>query len=103
MRTLIVETNPLRAQSYVAQFGGTASRCDLARTPAQARLMVMSIRYDRVCFCMDAVDGSSHALLAVIRAVNPDCEVIDIVGRVRRRATGPLPAIHGVSPPTAPP
>ena len=89
MKTLILEPDPLRAQTWVAQFGGPDAVCHLARSPAQARLMLIGAVYDRLCLRLGELDGQSHAILGVARACNPECEIVDLVRQTQRPVSGP--------------
>ncbi|MEM9756596.1 MAG: hypothetical protein AAF914_11415 [Pseudomonadota bacterium] len=89
MKTLILEPDPLRARTLVHDFGGACDRCDTARSPAQARLMLIATTYDRLCLRMGEQGGAAHALLSVARATNPACEIVDLASRSRRPVSGP--------------
>ncbi|NKX43837.1 hypothetical protein [Roseicyclus persicicus] len=85
MKTLVLEPDPMRAQSWVALYGGVMGEVHVARSPAQARLMLAGGSYDRLCL---AAEGASLALLSVVRAVNPGCEIVDLGTRRARPANG---------------
>ncbi|MEM9319199.1 MAG: hypothetical protein AAGA70_09355 [Pseudomonadota bacterium] len=89
MKTLVLEPDPMRARHWVLQFGGSCDRCDVARSTAQARLMLIGASYDRICLRLGAMSGASFALLAVARATSPLCEVVDLGSLRSRLATGP--------------
>jgi hypothetical protein len=89
MKTLVVEPDLVRARGWVALYGGPEDIVHVARSAAQARLMLIGGCYDRLCFCIGAQSGATYALLSVARAMNPDCEVVDLASRRSRRATGP--------------
>ncbi|MBF9031853.1 hypothetical protein HKCCE3408_15750 [Rhodobacterales bacterium HKCCE3408] len=89
MKTLILEEDPSRARAWMTRFGGPRGRCDLARSPAQARLMLINAQYDRLCLRFGSQGGASHALLSVARATNPDCEIVDLASKTRRPVSGP--------------
>lgn len=91
MKTLIVEPDPMRARNWSLHFGSACDRCDIARSTAQARLMLIGSSYDRLCLRLGANAGASYALLSVARAMNPDCEIVDLKSRSVRLATGPIP------------
>lgn len=90
MKTLILEPDPMRARTWTALYGGAMDVVHLARTAAQARLMLIGGRYDRLCLRMGGQAGGSHALLSVARAMNPDCEIVDLASQRRRKVTGPI-------------
>lgn len=90
MRTLILEPDPLRARNWAMHFGSACDQCDVARTTAQARLMLIGASYDRLCLQLDQATGASYALLSVARATNPDCEIVDLTSNSVRLATGPI-------------
>ncbi len=90
MRTLILEPDPLRARNWALHFGSACDRCDLARSTAQARLMLIGASYDRLCLRLGENAGASYALLSVARATNPDCEIVDLGSKSVRLATGPI-------------
>lgn len=90
MKTLILEDDPLRARGWIAHFGGATDVIHVARTPAQARLMLLATAYDRFCLCFSAHGAARFALLSVARAINPACEIVDLTSRRRRLATGPM-------------
>ncbi len=99
MKTLIVEDDRIRAQSCVAMFGGADAVCYVAPSPAQARLMLIATRFDRLCLRLSSDDDACNALLALARATNPDCEVVDVAGGIRRTVTGPMSASDKATPP----
>ncbi len=88
MKTLIVEADLMRARSWTALYAGAKETVHVARTPAQARLMLIGGVYDRLCLRMGAQGGASHALLAVARATNPDCEFVDLASMRVRGVSG---------------
>ncbi|MEM8881656.1 MAG: hypothetical protein AAGC82_13770 [Pseudomonadota bacterium] len=90
MTTLILEPDPLQARHWLMHFGAACTRCDVARSTAQARLMLIATSYDRLCLRMGDMGGASYALLSVARATNPDCEIVDLNSLRSRRATGPI-------------
>lgn len=89
MKTLILEEDPVRARSWVATYGGADQCCHHAQSAAQARLMLIAARYDRLCLRLSEQGGATHALLSVARAVNPDCEIVDLASKTRRPVSGP--------------
>ncbi|MBF9034487.1 hypothetical protein HKCCE2091_09570 [Rhodobacterales bacterium HKCCE2091] len=89
MKTLILEPDPARARAWIARYGGDEGRCDLARSPAQARLMLIGQSYDRFCLRFGTLMGASHSLLSVARATNPECEIVDLASKTRRPVSGP--------------
>lgn len=89
MKTLVLENDPVRARAWLARFGGSGHICHLARSPAQARLMLIGVRYDRLCLRLKGQGGARHALLSVARATNPDCEIVDLARKTRRPVSGP--------------
>ena len=91
MRTLILEPDPLRARHWTLHFGSPCDRCDVARSSAQARLMLIGATYDRLCLRLGDNTGTSYALLSVARATSPDCEIVDLGSLNTRLATGPIP------------
>lgn len=90
MKTLILEPDALKARGWTARYGGAKDTVHVARTVAQARLMLIGCAYDRLCLRMGGQNGTTHALLSVARAMNPDCEIVDLTSQRRRRVTGPL-------------
>ncbi len=90
MKTLILEDNAMRAQTWTAMFAGPASVVDVARTVAQARLMMLAEAYDRLGLHMSNLGGARHTLLAVARATNPDCEIVDLTSMRVRGVSGPF-------------
>lgn len=95
MKTLVLEADPMRARGWTALYGGAGQVVHVARSAAQVRLMLIGGNYDRLCLRMRAQGGASYALLAVARAVNPDCEIVDLASLRSRRATGPLAEAAG--------
>ncbi|MEQ8366747.1 MAG: hypothetical protein RIB61_08570 [Roseicyclus sp.] len=95
MKTLILEPDSMRARAWVALYGNAVDDVHVARSAAQARLMLISGSYDRLCLRMDQHDGSGFALLSVARSVNAECEIVDLTSRRVRTASGPMedPAI----------
>jgi len=90
MKTLIVETDALRARNWAMHFGSACDVCDIARSTGQARLMLIAGNYDRLCVRLGAQSGASYALLSVARATNPNCEIVDLSSQSVRLATGPI-------------
>ena len=90
-KTLILEPDPMRARQWALHFGGPQNECDTARSSAQARLMLISGLYDRLCMTVDETERASYALLSVARAINPDCEIVDLASLSSRSASGPGP------------
>ena len=91
MKTLILESDPLRARAWISHYGNAVGAVHLARTSAQARLMLIGGSYDRLCLRLKEQGGGSHALLSVARAMNPDCEIVDLTSQRRRTVSGPIP------------
>jgi hypothetical protein len=89
MKTLVLEPDAMRARGWTALYGGASDVVHVARSAAQARLMLIGGCYDRLCLRMHAQGGASFALLAVARAVNPECEIVDLASQRRRLANGP--------------
>ncbi|KPQ17687.1 MAG: hypothetical protein HLUCCO18_04135 [Rhodobacteraceae bacterium HLUCCO18] len=87
MKTLIYEPDPGRARGHVALFGGDADRVDIARSIAEARLMLLNDRYDRLALRRGA--GAARALLGVARATSPDCVMVDLGSMRARPVSGP--------------
>ena len=90
MKTLVLEPDPTRAQAWIALYGGVMDEVHVARSQAQARLMLAGGSYDRLCL---SADGASLALLSVVRAVNPGCEIVHLGTRRSRPANGAAGAI----------
>lgn len=90
MKTLVLEPDPMRARGWMTLYGGATDVVHVARSMAEARLMLIAGCYDRLCFTMGAERGAGYALLSVARAVNPECEVIDLASQRRRSVTGPM-------------
>lgn len=88
MKTLVLEPDIMRARGWVALYGGASDVVHVARSAAQARLMLIGGCYDRLCLRLRAQGGASFALLAVARAMNPECEIVDLASQRRRRANG---------------
>jgi hypothetical protein len=86
MRTLIYEPDPGRARGHAAMLGGDAG-IEVARSLAQARLMLLSGRYDRLALKRGA--GAARALLGAARASNPDCVMVDLRSMRTRPVSGP--------------
>lgn len=87
-QTLILEPNPMRARHWAAFFGSALGHSDLARSRAEARVLLLSDRYDRLCIYLS--DPTAAELMTVARVRNPDCEVVDLESLTVRLASGPL-------------
>ncbi|MEM7723646.1 MAG: hypothetical protein AAF376_14935 [Pseudomonadota bacterium] len=93
MKTLVLEPDPVRARALVAIYGSTTDIVHVARSAAQTRLMLMSGCYDRVCLRFGSLNGARFSLLSVARAMNPDCEIVDLTSRKRRNISGHRPEL----------
>jgi hypothetical protein len=87
MKTLIYEPDPGRARGHVALLGGDVDHVDIARSIAEARLMLLNTRYDRLALRRGA--GAARALLGVARATSPDCVMVDLASMRARPVSGP--------------
>jgi hypothetical protein len=85
MKTLIYEPDPGRARIHAATMGD--AEADIARTLAQARLMLLNGRYDRLALKRGA--GAARALLGAARASNPACIMVDLRSMRARSVSGP--------------
>ena len=85
MKTLVVEPDAMRARAWVALYGDAFGVVDHARSVAEARLMLAGGSYDRLCL---APGTATLAILSVVRAVNPDCEIVDLGSLRGRPANG---------------
>lgn len=91
MKTLVLEQDPVRARALVALYGSATDTVHVARSAGQTRLMLMSGRYDRVCLRFGALNGARFSLLSVARAMNPDCEIVDLTSSKGRHISGSMP------------
>ncbi|MBO6602650.1 MULTISPECIES: hypothetical protein [Rhodophyticola] len=90
MKTLVLEPDVTRARAWVARYAaGADNTCHVAISAAQARLMLIGTCYDRLCLRLGHLGGQSHAILAVARACNPECEIVDLARMTRRSVSGP--------------
>lgn len=89
MKTLLLESDPVKARSWAMRFEGPCDDCDLARSPAQARLMLIGGHYDRLCLRLETLNGRGAALLTVARAMNANCEIVDLSSKTCRPVSGP--------------
>ena len=87
MKTLIYEPNAGRVRAHVALIAADATEIDVARSLAQARLMLLNGRYDRLALMRGA--GAARALLGAARASNPDCVMVDLRSMRARTVSGP--------------
>lgn len=87
MKTLIYEPDPGRARGHVDLFGNDPARVDVARSLAQARLMLVNNRYDRLALTRGT--GAAKALLGLARATSPDCVMVDLGSMRTRPVSGP--------------
>jgi hypothetical protein len=87
MKTLIFEPDPGRARGHVALFGDDPAHVDVARSLAQARLMLVNTRYDRLALTRGT--GAAKALLGLARATSPDCVMVDLGSMRARPVSGP--------------
>jgi hypothetical protein len=86
MKTLIYEPDPGRARGHMASMGDSTD-IDVARSLAQARLMLLNDRYDRLV--LKRGSGAARALLGAARASNPDCVMVDLRSMRARPVSGP--------------
>lgn len=95
MKTLIYEPDPGRARLQCALMGGDGRDVEIARSLAQARIMLLNGHYDRIALRRGA--GAARALLGVARASNPDCVMVDLRSMRSRPVSGPSldPAVLG--------
>jgi hypothetical protein len=98
MKTLIYEPNAGRVRDHVALVAADATGIDVARSLAQARLMLLNDRYDRLALMRGK--GAARALLGAARASNPDCVMVDLRSMRSRTVSGPSldPAILSPAP-----
>lgn len=87
MRTLIYEPDAGRARVHAVLIGGDANEIDVARSLAQARLMLLNGHYDRLA--LRRGNGAARALLGAARASNPACLMIDLRSMRARPVSGP--------------
>jgi hypothetical protein len=87
MKTLIFEPDPGRARGHAALFGDDPEAIDVARSLAQARLMLVNNRYDRLALTRGS--GAAKALLGLARATSPDCVMVDLGSMRTRPVSGP--------------
>lgn len=87
MKTLIYEPNAGRVRDHVALIAADATEIDVARSLAQARLMLLQGRYDRLALMRGK--GAARALLGAARAANPDCVMVDLRSMRSRTVSGP--------------
>jgi hypothetical protein len=87
MKTLIYEPDPGRARGHAALFGDDPAHVDVARSLAQARLMLLNNRYDRLALTRGS--GAAKALLGLARATSPDCVMVDLGSMRTRPGLGP--------------
>ncbi|MCU4652860.1 hypothetical protein N8I71_08455 [Roseibacterium sp. SDUM158016] len=90
MKTLIYEPDASRARGHAALLAEDASDIEVARSLAQARLMLLNDRYDRLALRRGA--GAARALLGAARASNPDCVMVDLGSMRARPVSGPAVA-----------
>jgi hypothetical protein len=87
MKTLIFEPDPGRARGHVALFGDDPDGVDVARSLAEARLLLLNNRYDRLALTRGL--GAAKALLGIARATSPDCVMVDLGSMRTRPVSGP--------------
>lgn len=95
MKTLIYEPDPGRARGHMAVLSTKAADVHVARSLAEARVMLVNGRYDRLALTRGS--GAARALLGLARATSPDCVMVDLASMRSRPVSGP-----GVDPGTAP-
>jgi hypothetical protein len=86
MKTLIYEPDPGRARGH-ARVRWRSAHVDVARSLAEARLMLLNNRYDRLALTRGS--GAAKALLGVARATSPDCVMVDLASMRARPVSGP--------------
>jgi hypothetical protein len=86
MKTLIYEPDPGRARGHAALLEDS-TEIDVARSLAQARLMLLNDRYDRLV--LKRGSGAARALLGAARASNPACVMLDLRSMRARPVSGP--------------
>lgn len=91
LKTLILDTDQRRARMTADQLGLGMEEAFVARSPAQARLMLITGFYDRLALRRGELNGASLSLIGVARAVNPDCEILDLISMKHRPASGAAP------------
>lgn len=89
MKTLIYEPDVMRARAHVLALDATADSVDLARSLPEAKVLLRSGRYARLA--LRRGEGAAAALLAVARAANPDCVMVDLGSMRARPVSGPVP------------
>jgi len=87
MKTLIYEPDLGRARGHVVLLGTDPDAVDVARSLAQARLMLVNNRYDRLALTRGS--GAARALLGLARATSPDCVMVDLGSMRARPVSGP--------------
>jgi hypothetical protein len=87
MKTLIYEPDLGRARGHATVLGGDPAHVDVARSLAQARLMLVNNRYDRLALIRGS--GAAKALLGLARATSPDCVMVDLGSMRTRPVSGP--------------
>lgn len=89
MKTLLFEPDPGRAPGAIALLDDGRSEIDVARSLAQARLMLLHDRYDRLA--LRRGQGAAKALLGIARATSPACVMVDLGSMRSRPVSGPSP------------
>ncbi|MDG4647707.1 hypothetical protein P6F26_04570 [Roseibacterium sp. SDUM158017] len=89
MKTLIYEPDASRARIHAVLMAGDGGNVEVARSLAQARLMLLNGRYDRLA--LQRGGGAARALLGAARASNPDCVMLDLRSMRSRPVSGPMP------------
>lgn len=92
MKTLIFEPDPGRASGHVALLDDGLSEIDVAKSVAQARLMLLNGRYDRLA--LRRGQGAAKALLGIARATSPACVMVDLGSMRSRPVSGPSTEAH---------
>ena len=89
MKTLISEPDPGRVPGHVALLDDSRDQIEVAKSVAQARLMLLNGRYDRLA--LRRGQGAAKALLGIARATSPSCVMVDLGSMRSRPVSGPSP------------
>lgn len=89
MKTLIFEPDPGRLPGHITLLGDDTGPADVAKSVAQARLMLLNGRYDRLA--LRRGQGAANALLGIARVTSPDCLLVDLASMRSRPVSGPSP------------
>lgn len=87
MKTLVFEPDPGRVSGHIAVLDDGRSEIDVAKSVAQARLMLLNGRFDRLA--LRRGQGAARALLGIARATSPACIMVDLGTMRSRPVSGP--------------